>query len=104
MRVHLIRSAKSRVIGLMVSWSEGDGMVGVITVPPADNDYWRICDSCGHAEAEVYCRTHFKFFCRGCVPMHDVGRECDLLSRAACRELVARNMAAIEQGRAHGDV
>ncbi len=100
MRINLIRTAKSRIIGLMVSWRDGDGAVGVITVPPADLDYWRICEGCKLSEADVYCRSHFRFLCRACIPIHDIGHECDLLSRAACRELVARNFHYLREGAA----
>jgi hypothetical protein len=97
MRIELIRSDKNRPIGFLVIWHDRRGAFGVITVPPTDYDHWRICESCGLAEADVFCRSHFKFFCRTCVKMHDVFRECDLLSRAACRELVARNLSEIRK-------
>ncbi len=92
MRIQLIRSARARVIGVLLSFRERDGAIGIVTVPHADYEYWRLCESCHLAEAAVWCRTHGKFYCSVCLHFHSVAGECDLMSRAAARELAQLNL------------
>jgi hypothetical protein len=90
MRVRIIRSANNRVLGLLVEREPRAGAFAAVTVPHADYEYWRMCESCHLAEAVVFCRSHACFLCNVCISHHQPAEQCDYLSRAAAREIAQR--------------
>jgi hypothetical protein len=60
-----IRNKDGRICGVWLwRWK-------IIVLPRGrDHNLWRICDCCGANEALIFCQTHAKYVCAGCMEWH----------------------------------
>lgn len=67
------------------------GNARVLALTEAESELWRICESCSVNEAVVFCRTHAKYVCSGCLATAaSLHGGCDFISVSVARELTRR--------------
>lgn len=80
MKLQIIRK-NGKVKGIALIFGDG-----YIVAAEAEKKPWRICDECLERKAILFCRSHSKYVCAGCVRTH---RGCQFISVSAARWLVS---------------
>lgn len=86
MKMQWLRNPSGRLRGVALLFGDGVVLAGQ---DPKEKEGWRLCEGCYSKPATLFCRTHSRYVCEGCLHEHAMPSLCSYLSVAAARQLVS---------------
>jgi len=68
--IHFARNRQGKLAGLFLYWRKLPSTQALQPPLPKEPEVWRVCEVCCVEEAVVYCRSHSRYLCAGCVVKH----------------------------------